>query len=293
MDLASSGEVASFVAPLDQFQPGKSAYECVAFGCADLYYSGPPAGQPAGSAAQIISVAESWYARETGSNDASNTAGMSDRQEYDVLNHLGLKFEPLSGDLLAGTRAALARGLPVLICGAEVGFFDVDLGRVPYLWSPSGNHCIIASGLMGNNLLVRDYANSEFFGYRRVYNAARMNLVSATVVWPRWMEENMVPQNWHDNGQELTAPNNNTVRMGFRDKVMQGWQAENLPLAEEAADPALAGGTWQPFTFCDLRWNGHDGVTVHAKAAAAPEVAALQATLTEIAALATKAASPT
>lgn len=182
-----SSEVASFVQSLDQFQPGKSGYMCVAYGCADINFCGQPGGQPAGQADQIIALAESWYAKETGSNDASNSAGMTTGQEYTMLAGLGLHYEALSGDLIAQTRAALEKGLPVLICGAESGFYDVGLGKVPYAWPPSGNHCIIASGLVGNDFLVRDYANSEFFGYCRQYSAAKMQLVSATAVWPHWM----------------------------------------------------------------------------------------------------------
>ena len=253
-------EIASFVAPLDQFQPGKSAYECVAFGCADINFCGPPGGQPTGNAAQIIGQAEYWYAREEGSNAASNTNGMSDGAEYAVLNGMNLRFHPLGGDLLAATRAALAQGLPVLICGAETGFFDIALGRVPYAWTPSGNHCIVASGVVGNNLYVRDYANSEFFGYRREYDAARMRLVSATAVEPHWRKQSMIPVGWSDNGTILTAPNGHTVRQGFRSKVMAGWEASDMPLEDEHGDGS--GGTEQTFTRTILTWTPQTGVQV-------------------------------
>jgi hypothetical protein len=255
-----SQEVASFTAPLDQFQPGKSAYECVAFGCADINFCGPPGGSPTGNATQIIGLAEYWYARETGSNDSSNTAGMSSGQEYAVLNGLGLRFHPLGGDLLAATRNALAQGLPVLLCGAETGFFDVALGRVPYAWTPSGNHCIVASGLAGNNLYVRDYANSEFFGYRREYDAAKMRLVSATAVEPHWRKQSMIPVGWHDDGKTLTAPNGHKIVLGFRDKVMAGWEASDMPLEEEHA--AVPVGTEQIFTRTTLEWTPASGVQV-------------------------------
>lgn len=186
MKLTNSGEVAVFAQPLNQFQPSKSAYECVAFGCADINFCGAPGGQ-AGQADQIITLAEAWYAKLTGSNDASNADGMSTGQEYAMLNGLGLRYEALSGDLIEETHSALERGLPVLICGAESSFFDVGLGRVPYAWQPSGNHCIVASGQAGDDFLVRDYANSEFFGYCRQYSTAKMQLVSATAVYPHWM----------------------------------------------------------------------------------------------------------
>lgn len=286
-----AAEVASFVAPLDQFQPGHSAYECVAFGCADIYYSGPPAGQPAGNAAQIVNLAEQWYAKEEGSNDSSNTRGMSLGAEYAVLEGLQLHYEPLSGDLLTATREALGRGLPVLICGAEASFFDVVLGRCPYAWQPAGNHCIVATGIApGGDLYVRDYANSEFFGYRRVYSAARMQLISATAVWPRWMEETMTPANWKDDGTTLTAPNGHKVVLGFRGKVLQGWEASDVPTEEEHGDGT--GGTVQKFTRTILKWNAKDGVTVHAPdPAPATNTQSLQAALTQIEAIASKTLS--
>ncbi len=258
-------EVASFVAPLDQFQAGKSVDMCVAFGCADIYFSADPSSTPTASAGQIVGLAETWYAREEGSDASSNTNGMSAPAEYAMLEGLGLHYQGLSGDLIAATRDALGRGLPVLICGAEAGFFDVALGGVPYAWSPIYNHCIVASGLAPNgNFYVRDYANSEFFGYRRVYSASAMRLVSATAVTPRWMETSMIPAGWHDTGSSLVAPNGFEVRDGFRIKVMAGWEATDLPLENEHG--MVSGGTEQNFTRTVLRWTTQRGVWVEAPA---------------------------
>lgn len=257
-------EVAGFIAPLDQFQAGKSVDMCVAFGCADIFYSSEPTSNPTATAGQIVGLAEQWYAREEGSDGAGNTNGMSIGAEYAMLDGLNLHYEALSGDLVAATREALARGLPVLITGAEAGFFDVTLGRVPYAWPPIYNHCIVASGLASNgNFYVRDYANSEFFGYRRVYSASAMRLISATAVWPRWKsEENMTPAGWKDNGSSLIAPNGKLVIAGFRLKVLAGWEPSDQPLENEHGAPG--GGTEQLFTRTLLRWTTAAGVTVEA-----------------------------
>ena len=44
----------------------------------------------------------------------------------------------------------LGYGYPVLICGVEASFFDVGMGKVPYPWTPAGNHCIVACGIKAN-----------------------------------------------------------------------------------------------------------------------------------------------
>ena len=44
-----------------------------------------------------------------------------------------------------------------------------------------------------------------------------------------------VPANWKDDGTTLTAPNGVTVVRGFRAKVLEGWDANNLPLEKERA----------------------------------------------------------
>ena len=79
-----------------------------------------------------------------------------------------------------------------------------------------------------------------------------------------------VPQGWSDNGTILTAPNNVTVRTGFREYVLShDWDPANWPLQVEAgrnpleeSNPALGGGTWQPFRWTVLEWDAKRGVEV-------------------------------
>ncbi len=174
--------VASFVAPLTQFESGENTEECVAFGGVDIFYSGPPNGQPTGTAEQIDQLADFWYAK-LGNN------GMNLQAEYDMLKGLGLLYAPLpptTRDVIASLEQL---GYPVLITGAECGFFDVGLGRIPYAWDCTPhNHAIVACGVTSDgNLYVRDYANVQAEpGSLREYAVSKMSLVSATSVKPRW-----------------------------------------------------------------------------------------------------------
>lgn len=184
--------IGSYVSPLNQFEAGETAYACVAFGCADIFYSGPTGGTPTGTAEQIDLLADLWYTKFTGS--LQSTSGLSAEQEYEMLAGIGLHYRAIGANV-AEVKQWLGWGYPVLICGVEAGFFDVGLGRIPYGWTPAGNHCIVACGIAANgNLLVRDYANiPEVPGSLREYASPAMSLVSATAVTPRWKTPFVTP----------------------------------------------------------------------------------------------------
>ncbi len=188
--------VATFVAPLTQFEQDESPDECVAYGAADIEYCGPPNGQPTGTAEQIDQLADKWYAQLEGNYGASNTNGMSVEALYTMLDGLSLTYTILPATVEA-VRATLERLFqPILICGAERGFFDVALGRVPYAWDYSQyNHSIVVCGVTSTgNLLVRDYANLMAKpGSVREYDASKMQLISATAVEPHWMKPPVAP----------------------------------------------------------------------------------------------------
>lgn len=188
--LNSKGEIADFL-DVSQFVPAHSAYECVAYSAALIYYCGPPNQGPSGSTLQASNLAQYYYGLEEGSNLSSNMNGMSLQAEYDMLQKMGLHYQALQPNINA-IKSALADGLPVMLCGAETGMYDVGLGeRIPYSWTPSGNHCIVVSGADMYNLLVHDCASIGSTGVRpgpRVYDAAKLEIVSATAVTPRWKE---------------------------------------------------------------------------------------------------------
>lgn len=194
--LNQHGEVADFVNE-SQFEGGESPDECVAFSGAICKYAGQPDHRPTGVGEQIDQLADLWYGQLEGSIAASNTNGMSDQDEYTMLQGMGLGFHPIAitGENardVASVKAWLRYGFPVMICGAESGMFDMDMGNVvPYSWIPMGNHCIVASGISPDgNLLVRDTASIAPNGVRpgpRRYNAGKLELVSATAVAMPWL----------------------------------------------------------------------------------------------------------
>jgi hypothetical protein len=91
-----------------------------------------------------------------------------------------------------------------------------------------------------DNFLVRDSANiTDFYNLNslrpvpRRYDAAKLRLVSATVVIPAWLpvppdgfdplKETFVPvvlHGWHDDGATLTAPNSHRVVRGSRAHIL-------------------------------------------------------------------------
>jgi hypothetical protein len=203
--LSSLGEVATFPEPVSQFQQGHSAYECVAFSASLVRWAGPPTGVPSGTPAQVIATAEQWYATEEGSNASSNMNGMSLDAEYAMLRGLAMVYQPLPispsslhDSDMANVRTSLQAGMPVLICGAETGFYDMGLGDiVPYGWPPSGNHCIVATGIApSGNFYVRDMANvghGLVAGSRREYDNSRMDLISGTAIVVPWLSQPSPP----------------------------------------------------------------------------------------------------
>ena len=48
-----------------------------------------------------------------------------------------------------------------------------------------------------------------------------------------------VPAGWHDDGTTLIAPNGHKVVLGFRKRVLEGWDPNNVPLEEEHGQDPL------------------------------------------------------
>ncbi len=192
--LSSTGEVGDFI-DADQFQPGKSQFECGFFAvaiCKAMAQVGKP---PAQNVQQVIAEAEAWYAQYTGSDAISNTSGMSLGQLYDLLHQVGLHFQSTALNINV-VKAWIALGYPVILAVTEVSVRDLGLGNAnPYPWHAAGTHIIVATGRTADgNILVRDSANcTNLYDSRslrpgpRKYNASALQLVSATVVVPTWL----------------------------------------------------------------------------------------------------------
>jgi len=190
VQLNSRGEVADFW-DVNQFQSGRSAFECCAYAASLCKYCGEPGHGPSGTVLEASNQAQYFYGLEEGSNLASNTNGMSLQALYNMLQGMRLSSH-VSPPTLQYVKAWLGVGYPVLICGAETGMYDIGLGDVvPYSWEPTGNHCIVASGIAPDgNLLVHDTANIGPTGVRpgpRIYDAAKLQLVSATAIAVPWL----------------------------------------------------------------------------------------------------------
>ncbi len=288
--LSSTGEIANFQ-DVDQFQPAKTQFACGFFACAIVKSMAPVGHNPTQTVPQMIAEAEQWYAQYDGDNSISNTDGMSLQQLYKLLAQIGLHYVTGSLDI-AILQAWLRLGYPILVAGLETSFYDMSLGDVvPYPWQPSGNHIIVLTGVTDDgNFLVRDTANvtnlynpTTLRPGPRKYDAAKMLLVSVTIVVPPWLpvppagfdptREHFVPvipAGWHDDGNTLTAPNSHKVVRGFREYILKNnWPPANLPLQEEVgrnpveeSNPSLGEGMQQAFRWTMLEWTPARGVFV-------------------------------
>jgi hypothetical protein len=317
ISLSPTGEIAAFK-DVDQFQPAKTQYACGFFSCAIVKAMAPVGSAVTQTTAEMIANAEQWYAQYNGNNALSNTDGMTLQQLYDLVVQIGLHFQ--ASDIGVYTlRCWLNLGYPLLVAGAETGFYDLALGdTVPYPWQPTGSHIVVLTGVASDgNFLVRDPANVTDLnnpnslrpGPRR-YDAQRLQLSSATAIVPPWLPRPpagfdpaqsdfvpVIPHGWRDDGTTLTAPNGHKVVLGFRRYVLtHAWDSTNVPLEEEngrspleEAHPALGSGTQQIFNWTTLEWTRARGVFV---AWTGPELLKLRA---DVAALRTQllAQSPT
>jgi len=305
--LSASGEIAAFH-DVDQFQPSKTQFACGFFACAIVKAMMPVDVSPTQSVEQMIVEAEGWYAQVNGNDSIHNLNGMTLQELYNLIVQIGLHFQATSTDPHV-LRAWLALGYPIIVAGMETGFYDLGLGDVvPYPWHPAGSHMIVLTGVGADgNFLVRDTANVTDLNNPtmlrpgpRLYDAQKMQLLSATVVVPPWLPRPptgfdptqndfvpVIPSGWRDDGSTLTAPNGHRVVMGFRRYVLTNpWDATNLPLEEEHgqspledANPALGSGTQQVFNSATLEWTPTRGVFV---AWPGPEILALRAQITAL-----------
>jgi hypothetical protein len=289
----------------DQFQAGKSQFECGYFACLMAKSMAKNGEPPTLTAQQVIAGAESWYGTMDGNNSSANMDGMSLPQEYDLLGHLQLHYQgiPMNSTAIA---LWIRAGYPVIVAVGEASVVDIEVGGNPYPWRASGNHVIVFTGVDGGNFLVRDSANCTNLydpnslrpGPRR-YVANQLTLVSATAIVPPWLTRptsNQPPQgghmalnkDFHDDGTTLTyTPNKHFFVHGFRqfalDAMSRGEDPANWqPLEEEHQVPQVelhansGPGSTQLTTGFKLIWTKEKGVK---RSAAGAEIMALQAAL--------------
>lgn len=283
----------------DQFVTGLTAYACGFVSVLSLTSMAPVGHSPTKNASNIFNSALSAYARYNGDTSSANECGMSLPQLYNLLQECGLHYQGLPLDL-DWIRGWLTIGYPVILAVAEDHIFDIELGDVvPYPWTPSGSHVIVATGREGQHLICHDSANiiapNTLRSQPRKYDGNKMEggLVSATVVVPPWKTRPLsadptkepqhgetqapkptpvtpgTPLGWHDDGKTLTAPNGFKVVAGFRNFILgqKDWDHNDMPLQNEENVPgleisnvSLGPGSQQVFLYSLLGWTKEKGV---------------------------------
>lgn len=172
---------------VSQFERGESAYECGFFTVALQKAAGP--GHPLLSAEAVDQLADRLYTQMDGPNTRENTGGMSLQGWYACLKEEGIAYESIHPGQI---QPALDQGHAVCVTVAETSVHDLDLGdRVPYAWTPSGNHIITIVGSEPGAWLCLDTANIGSGGIRpwpRRYDAGKLQISLATAILFPWLD---------------------------------------------------------------------------------------------------------
>lgn len=172
---------------VSQFERGESAYECGFFTVALQKAAGP--GHPLLTAEEVDQLADRLYREHAGPNVASNTTGMSREDWYASLKEEHIAYESIHPEQI---QQALERGHAVCVTVAETSVHDLDLGdRVPYSWTPTGNHIITIVGNEPGAWLCLDTATIGSGGIRpwpRRYDAGKLQISLATAIHFSWAE---------------------------------------------------------------------------------------------------------
>lgn len=196
LQLTHSGEIAQFIDD-NQFGPGQSTMKCGPEAVSMVWHSVAPGEHNPYSAADVHSMAHDDYVRWIGPDAPSDQGGTSNQTLYDMLDEHGFKHVPGPANI-AWVKEQLGAGLLVIIGIVEASVVDNGLGANPYNWNTNGlTHIITASGAGAHGeILVRDTANIAPEGVRpgpRHYDANRLELISATAVYPSWIEQPKPP----------------------------------------------------------------------------------------------------
>jgi hypothetical protein len=190
--LTPSGEVAVFLDD-DQFHAGESVDKCGPEAVSLFWHSVKPGEQNPYTSAQIHAMAHDDYVRFIGPDVASNHGGTSNQLLYTMLASHRFSYKPGPADI-HWVQSWLKAGYPVIIGIWEESVHDLALGGNPYNWETRGlTHIIVASGPgTTGEVLVRDTANIGPQGVRpgpRRYDTTKLQLVSATMVVPSWLDD--------------------------------------------------------------------------------------------------------
>ena len=176
---------------VSQFEPRESAYECGFFTAALQAAAG--AETPAHPAEWVDQTADTLYVKFDGPNSRTNTNGMSLEAWYACLKDLSVEYQPLATSEPA-ISSALGDGRAVCVTIDETSVFDLECGRVPYSWPPSGTHIVTITGIdqAEKAWKVVDTANIGPQGLRawpRLYDMNRLVIHLATAIDFPWLEK--------------------------------------------------------------------------------------------------------
>lgn len=219
----AKGMVANYL-PVTEFQPNHSEFECGAFAVSLNLRATNSSVTNTLDPSGVITWAENEYRKTTGSNDPSNTAGASIGDMHTMLKDTqtdprnplhwwdiaSISPGSVQEHDIAEIKAALEHGYPVIATVPESSVFDLDLGRNPYWWGPTGNHILTYVGIAHDgNLLVVDPANviegdgnlqtpKSVQPWPRRYDITRIANQWATIIKPAWLPNilNNDPISW-------------------------------------------------------------------------------------------------
>lgn len=177
-----------------------------------FWHSLPPGQANPYKSSDIHAMAHDDYIKFIGPDTPGDQGGTSNQTLYSMLSYHNFHYIILPmDDIFNRIRAWLRCGYPVIVGVVEASILDRELGRCPYPWNVEGlTHIITASGLAdGSWLRFRDTANVVFDGNPntlrpgpRQYDTSKMQLISATVVVPSWLQ--VPPVNFDP--RQLTPP---------------------------------------------------------------------------------------
>lgn len=171
----------------------------------------------------------------------------------------GVNLHPVETDshehAVATAHRFLARGLPVIFTQQDDYSSNPDFTHV-CVWYKDTLTSLTAMDPFGAKAIT--FAEETWARRLRSNELWIMEKIAMTTV----------PQGWHDDGTTLTAPNGIPVKLGFREHVLaNNWDPNNFPLELEQglpeleiSNPALGGGTWQPFRWIVLEWTAQRNV---------------------------------
>src|SRR6185312_3746633 len=206
------------------------------------------------------------------------TGGTAAIKYVDYARGQGVLLYPLNGNggqLVATMKSMIASGHPCLLTEPD-----------PYMPAGSGyTHVCAAYAFDSASITVMDPWIDQPV---KKSDGTWASQLQDNQIWILEKIDMFIPTGWKDDGTTLTAPNGHSCRTGFRGKVLEGWEASDMPVEQEHGTDT-PGHTQQTFSRTLLEWTSAEGVTVHSLPAttADEQVQALQDKLKQIATIAT------